>query len=48
VALGDLLTAMIGDNLEPEKALTTKTSLKQNDADRCCQLWQECVSFVQP
>jgi hypothetical protein len=38
---------MIAENLESEKTLITKTSLAQNGADRCCQLWQE-VSRISP
>ena len=39
---------MIGENLEPEKALITKTSLEQNDADRGCQLWQVIANLGLP
>jgi hypothetical protein len=39
---------MIGENLEPEKPLITKTSLEWNDADRCCQLWQGVRKILNP
>ncbi len=31
---------MIGENLEPEKPLITKTNLQQNQTDRDYHLWQ--------
>jgi hypothetical protein len=37
---------MIGENLNAQKPLLTKTSLEQNDAERGCQLWQAAENLL--